>query len=296
MAPSQPVSRSSYDELVWNMVASSSCVATAVTLFNPLDCYRIRWQVQSTHKTMLSHARGILKNEGLIRGLWLPGIGANALGSGLCRGIGMGCYPTVRDWLGAEQDGKSGATMFAAGLISGGFGYGISTPLWQVKTRIQAGYETGRVYRNMFDGLKTIWTTEGGAALYRGASALIVRGALMNSGNTLGYDFIKTYNKKHAIISEGPRVHVVASVVAAFLSSTFSCPADVVMTRFQTAKQMGIEYKGVSDCVVSILRTEGAQGFFRGWLPLFSRVCPLYILYLPAYEQVRILLGLDYLN
>ena len=141
-----------------------------------------------------------------------------------------------------------------------------------------------------------IWKEGGVAAMYRGAGALIVRGALMNAGNTLGYDFTKTYNKKHQIVNEGPQLHVAASLAAALLSSTFSVPADFVMTRYQAASEMGKTYTSVVHCVKDLHSEVGLRGFFRGWTPLFTRVAPLYIVYLPAYEQFRKAAGLGYLD
>jgi hypothetical protein len=140
------------------------------------------------HPTMRAHLASILRSEGVMAGLWIPGVGCNAVGAALCRGIGLGCYPSVRDWIVGPGGEKGGGAMFLAGLISGGIGYGLSTPLWQCKTVLQAGVETRRpLYKNGLDGLVQIAKAGGVRGLYRGASALIVRGALMNAGNTLGY-------------------------------------------------------------------------------------------------------------
>lgn len=118
----------------------------------------------------------------------------------------------------------------------------------------------------------------------------------MNAGNTLGYDFAKTFNREREVLSEGFPLHVLASVFAAFLSTTFSIPADYVMTRFQTARQLPgkTPYTSIISCVVDIARTEGLSAFFRGWVPLFTRVAPVYVCYLPLYEQFRLALGLGY--
>lgn len=276
-----------------NMVAASTCIASAVMLFNPLDCYRLRWQVQTTHSTMRAHAAHIFQTEGLFRGLWIPGIGSNASGAALSRGIGMGAYPTVRDWISPE---KSGITMFLAGLVSGGIGYYISTPAWVVKTRLQTGMEGSKYKGNAIRLFYEIFKQDGFRGLYRGSSALLVRGALINAGNTLGYDFVKTANHERNFVAEGPALHVIASIAAAFLSSTFCVPADFVMTKYQSGPQMGHNYKSVTDCTLRLLRSEGLLGFFRGWTPLFVRVAPLYVIYLPVYEQVRRLLGIGYLD
>lgn len=278
------------------MLAASSCIAAAVIVFNPLDCYRLRWQVQHNYTSMKFHFKSIVRNEGMFRGLFVPGIGSNAVGAGLSRGIGMGCYPTVRDYL-TGNNSKSGSKMFFAGLLSGGFGYFISTPAWVIKTRLQTGRESKHPPKG--NGIRIcseIVRQDGVKGLYRGASALIIRGALINAGNTLGYDFSKTTNKTYNIVQEGPILHVFASVVAAFLSSTFCVPADFVMTRYQAGPQMGDQYKSVIDCANTLYRKEGIGSFFRGWTPLFIRVAPLYICYLPCYEQVRTLLGLGYMT
>ena len=278
-----------------NMFATGFCISTAVVVFNPLDCLRIRWQVVDrsvSTTTMTGFARHIINREGLIRGLWAPGLGSNAVGAAMARGIGMGCYPAVRELVVGNDGEKNAATMFLAGIIAGGLGYGLSTPMWQIKTRLQASVGVSNPpFSNTFQAFPKIISEGGLRGLYRGAGPLIVRGALMNSGNTLGYDFAKTYNRKHRVLNEGFALHVSASVFAAFLSTKFSIPADFVMTKYQTSTQ----YSSVLSLVTDIFKNDGGfRAFFRGWVPLFVRVAPVYIFYLPLYEQVRLLLGLGY--
>lgn len=320
------------DAVLLNMLASSACISFAVVLFNPLDCLRIRWQVVASsslavHRptTLQAYVARVLRSEGLWRGLWTPGVGSNALGAFVSRGIGMGCYPAVRDALCGMQAGdspaaraarKSAGPMFLSGLLSGGLGYGVSTPAWLVKSRLQAGTEspTGAPFRNVADGLRTVFGGPRGVrGAYRGAGALVIRGGLMNAGNTLGYDFTKTWWRRTILgrgvdgdtdgeqgVTEGQEgfgLHVLSSVVAALLSSTFSVPADVVLTRYQASAEMGHTYPGGAwECAAALYREGGAVGFFRGWAPLFMRVAPLYVCYLPLYEQFRKVLGLGYLD
>jgi len=301
------------NDIIKNIFASSSTVATAVIIFNPLDCLRIRWQVfvpLLSHNTinsninLITYTKNIIKNEGLCNGLWLPGVVSNACGGAISRGIGMGFYPTIRDKL-SEYNGtteKNTFSMFTAGLISGSIGYWLSTPFWVVKTRIQASKEISKYssistykYKNMFDTFSQTYRCEGVKGLYRGSSCLAVRGALMNSGNTLGYDGTKTIFKKYELFSnykEGPILHITASFFAALLSSTLSIPADVLMTRYQT--QIPKKHNLINFSRI-LIRKEGIRTLFSGWIPLFIRVLPIYCLYLPCYEQVRLKLGLGYL-
>ena len=53
------------------------------------------------------------------------------------------------------------------------------------------------------------------------------------------YDGCKTVVLRSGFVEEGPTVHVVASVAAAFLGTLLSNPADVVMTRWSSAPTMG---------------------------------------------------------
>ena len=127
----------SKSELWVNMAASGSCIGAAVALFNPLDCLRIRWQVHlhtenAAKDTIYGFGRQIVRSEGMWAGLWGSGLLANIGASAGSRGIGIGAYPVVRDTLTmvAGKDEKSAPVMFLAGLLSGGTGYGLLTPLW----------------------------------------------------------------------------------------------------------------------------------------------------------------------
>ena len=73
-----------------NMLATGFCISTAVVVFNPLDCLRIRWQVDRNTSTMTRFAKDIMKRQGLIRGLWAPGLGSNAVGAAMARGYVVG--------------------------------------------------------------------------------------------------------------------------------------------------------------------------------------------------------------
>ena len=71
-------------------------------------------------------------------------------------------------------------------------------------------------------------------ALWRGACPLVVRGALLASGQMLGYDGLKTYCKREAMMTDGPALHVAASIAAAFFSCSFSAPVKLLDTTFCT--------------------------------------------------------------
>ena len=63
-----------------------------------------------------------------------------------------------------------------------------------------------------------------------------------------------------------------------------------------SAAQRGKSYSGVVNCASTLLREEGPLAFYRGSSVFFLRTIPIFTLYFPIYERVRLLLGMGYLN
>jgi len=232
----------------------------------------------------------------------------------------VGLYPFIRDLVAPPSSGgASPGTMFTSGLLAGAIGYWCSSPVYQVKTLKQAeagvldtngkllsGSKAGQlaVYhgRSLISCLGTLASQR---ALFRGSSALVVRGALLSAGNCVGYDGCKTYARKmnvqednniHGDLSvgstkkESPYVHILASIVGAFVGTVTATPADVLMTRYQSQP-----FPNLTACLRHIIQTEGPLGLYRGFLPFFVRLAPVFVVSLPATEQLRRLLGLGYI-
>ena len=250
------------NQLIKNLLASSISISTSVSLFNPLDCLRIKWQTNKKNISLSTFTNKLIKQKSF----YTLGIYSNIIGCAISRGIGMGFYPFILN----SWSEKTATSMFCSGLISGSIGYGLSNPFWIIKTRQQATNQ----YKTIFRGLKHLYHTK---SLFQGFPYLVVRGGLMNAGNTLGYDGTKTFLKKHNICDEGIILHLFASFNAALLSTTFSVPFDYLLTSNLTNNKCN--YKHI----------------FKGWIPMFSRILPIYCLYLPFYEQLRVLFGLNYL-
>lgn len=141
-------------ELTRNMLAGSCAISLAVGTFNPLDTLRVRWQVASPQALaqsgaaatgLVGYAKHIVATEGLMKGLWTPGLGANMASFFVCGGFRQGLYPYFRDTLvvaiGAEE--KSPATMMLGGFGAGAIAFWTCTPFFQLKTLMQA--EAGQI-------------------------------------------------------------------------------------------------------------------------------------------------------
>jgi len=117
----------SKDSILLNLAAGGISWASTNALFNGLDVLRIRWQVSTRPKTTLwRYFCDIAKTEGLIQGLWAPGLLANINFVLICGGTRMGLYPILRkkfvETFSKSQE-KSGPFMMMAGFVSGAPAY-----------------------------------------------------------------------------------------------------------------------------------------------------------------------------
>eukprot|EP00927_Polykrikos_kofoidii_P048626 TRINITY_DN42873_c0_g1_i1.p1 TRINITY_DN42873_c0_g1~~TRINITY_DN42873_c0_g1_i1.p1 ORF type:complete len:323 (-),score=42.81 TRINITY_DN42873_c0_g1_i1:79-1047(-) len=315
-------------ELRLNLAASAATGCVIMTITNPVDTLRCRWQVVGgAEQTLAGFTRTVIRQEGLWGGLWRPGLPPNMVGMALAIGGRNGFYPVVRDSVSAftgsgEKVGPTG--MFAAGLLAGMAGYFMATPFLQVKTQMQAesgkvgadglygtGARTGQApsYRSTFNAFSTLASNGyansgvlGGVAnLWRGSSVVVGRGAVVAASQLSAYDSTKTFLKAQGY-GDGPVIHFVASQVGAFFCTTCSMPLDVVLTVFTTASTIGGERKAIYGsggplaCATAMLRRDGPRVFFRGWTPAFIRISPTTTSSFFLYEQLRRILGLGYLD
>ena len=311
-------------ELLKNSLAAGLSAGFSACVVSPIDTLRVRWQVQvqqrggaaaasTASSSILQFGRHIVGREGLLAGLVLPGLAANASAIAVCSGIRFGIYPTVRDGLAGSGSSKSAAAMTAAGFISGAIGYCISTPLWNWKTNAQARPElvAAATAAATTTATTTPTTTAAAAAattattrssvtasrprqLFRGATSLVIRGACLSAGGMLGYDGTKTFCKERQLASDGPALHLAASIVSAFCGTVLAAPADVCMTYVTTARQRGEDFRGNVPALRALIATRGLAGLFRGWPLFFLRMAPAFAVNLTLYEQARRLLGLAY--
>ena len=294
----------SYYDVAAGLGAAGFAGGLSVAIMNPLDTLKVRYQVATEPGAMRAFAGQILRREGLWRGLWLPGVNANFWGIGVSSVGRVGCYPYVRDGLlkavGLE---KNAGVMFVAGLLAGAVGYLVSSPVYQVKTLAQAeagllengvfttGASSGKAprYASLVQGLATL---KRDGHLWRGAGALVVRGALLSAGMQVGYDGFKTWAKRRGVLDDGPVLHGLAACAGGVGAGICATPADVVMTRYQASSTYGSAVGAAAD----ILRTDGVLAFYRGFTPFVVRLGPVFLISLPLTEQIRRLAGLGYLT
>lgn len=280
---------------------SVSAGLVAGFLTNPTETIRVRWQVLSmtspsaTETGLLQFSRQILKSEGLIRGLWLPGCTGWMAAFGGAFGVRMGIYESVR--CGVESTtglSRSPTTAFIAGLCTGSIANAVCCPFFQAKNRLQAQGSSGP-QRSLFRELVSITQENGFTGLYRGVPALFMRGGLIAGGQLFGYDTTKRFMVSQGV-QEGQVVHLASSSVSAVSAVLASAPADVVLNRYQAGPRLGKHYSGLLDVASELVRTEGPLAFYKGVVPNVVKFLPLFLMSMPLFEQLRRLVGLGYLN
>jgi Mitochondrial carrier protein len=144
-------------------------------------------------------------------------------------------------------------------------------------------------------------------SLYRGTSATTIRGMILSTSQICSYDQIKQTFKKKGLMQEGFNLHFTCSMIAgygsafrhvilqidvlepfslfcsitsnpvgelicsvALVSLMFDGVVDVVKVRIMNDKER--QYRGVVDCVKTIMVKEGPLAFWKGFSMCWARV------------------------
>jgi len=303
------------------MASASAAMSLTSLLFNPFDVIKVRLQTQNTvvpserlYNGLQHAASTILRQEG-VRGLWLPGLTASILCDAINGGLRMGLYPSVKHLLHSLGAGGSGGGGVASsdhvsfplkllsGALTGAFGSFVGTPTDIVKIRFQAEsgllspegvYLTGLargtrpVYTNTFQALRGLYQTGGVAGLYKGAVPNMVRASLVTAAQVASYDHSKLLFVRHGLMEEGASLFVVCGLISGLTATTIAAPADLIRTRVMNDRTVGGPrvLRGLQ-CLAQTVRYEGPAALFKGWVPAWLRLGPLFVISWPIMEFMR---------
>lgn len=305
------------------MMAAAGAMTTVSVVFNPFDVVKIKLQTQNQlsadasqrlYSGVLHCARRVVAEDGLLRGLCLPGLAASILRDVANGGIRMGCYPAavrqlhqVVPW-GAPsgQPGPVFGTRVLAGLLTGFAGAVLANPTDVVKVRLQAeagtveaGVYTTGLYRGQAPSpstLRCMWllaAEEGAAGVFRGVGANCARAALVTSGQMSSYDqakrFLAEYFAGGPLDSERIRIPM-AAFVSGFTAATAAAPVDLVRSRVMDdarGNTRGGAYQSALDCAWQTVKAEGPFALWKGWVPSYLRLGPHFMVSLPLLELIR---------
>lgn len=156
-------------------------------------------------------------------------------------------------------------------------------PVTVIKTR----YESGRFqYRSMIHALTSIYKSEGGKGLYSGLIATVLRDAPFSGLYLMFYTEAKKIARSGFEVERLDAVQTFGcGIIGGCLASLATQPADVVKTRMQLFPTI---YSGNIGAILSILKSEGVQGMFRGAVPRILRRTLMASMAWTVYEEMMI--------
>jgi hypothetical protein len=93
-------------------------------------------------------------------------------------------------------------------------------------------------------------------------------------------------------VSDGIQLQFMAAFSAGFFMTCTVSPFDIIRTRLMNQPSDAKLYNGFGDCAMKIFKNEGPLGFWKGFIPIWSRFAPTTCLQLIIFEQLRKVVGL----
>ncbi|XP_061193266.1 mitochondrial substrate carrier family protein ucpB-like isoform X2 [Saccostrea echinata] len=281
---------------------------------NPIDVIKIRMQLEnelSVHKGLeairnryydgfIKGGARIVKDEG-VGGLY-KGLFPSLIREGSYSTIRFGAYEPLKVYFGATDPAHTPLwKKICAGAISGTIGSAIATPTDLIKVRMQAQGKLfeGEIprYTSTLAAFREIIVTQGLRGLYIGVGPTVKRAAILTATQIPSYDHAKHTILNAGLMTEGPYLHVISSMIAGFMTALTTSPVDVIKTRIMN-QQTNVAhhekvYKNAFDCFFKILRSEGPLGLYKGFIPNWMRIGPHTIITFFIFEELRHLVGMD---
>ena len=105
------------------------------------------------------------------------------------------------------------------------------------------------------------------------------------------YDICKQFVKSKGV-QDGIPLQFLSAFTAGFFMTCTVSPFDIIRTRLMNQPSDAKIYNGFTDCFKKILANEGPGGFYKGFIPIWSRFGPTTCLQLIFFEQFRKMSGL----
>ena len=273
--------------------------ACADGAMNPLEIIKVRMQAKSGPNRSLSLGNVIKVGEKTVRaegmrGILVPGLLPTCLRGFFYAGFRIGMYPSVnKQFQGAlSRKGDAFLVKLFAGAATGSIGSFVFNPIDVVRVRFQ---RNAAAYSGTFSAFPQILKEEGVKGFWTGGSASVMRAALMSGSQLATYDTWKKAAAKFFQVEDSPLLHVVGSVVSGVVAQTVIMPVDTIKTRVMVSRQTLGESVGITESVSTLLREGGVAALYKGYAPSVMRQVPTMLIQMPLIEQIRRLMGLEYL-
>eukprot|EP00040_Diaphanoeca_grandis_P001669 m.19136 g.19136 ORF g.19136 m.19136 type:complete len:296 (-) comp12350_c0_seq1:89-976(-) len=286
---------------VQGFIVSSVSPALAAMFTNPIEVVKVRQQTLFTNSVTPHNARpgliqtfaDVYRTQG-IRGLQ-SGLQLAMFREGSKALLRIGCYRPILDQMHDPSNGSAPISKrMAAGMTSGAVASFVFNPIELVKTRQQGKTSTsGFNYKGPIDGLRQL-SAEGVGAMWRGTGVAMVRSAMVTGPHLTTYTSLKEYMLEKQYLPDSTPLHVLCALSGGLAGISCNHPFDTIRNRLYTqpltSDGAGKLYASAWDCSKKMLRAEGPQGFYRGFIAHYVRVGPHYVITFIILEQLSALL------
>ncbi|KAI3427515.1 uncharacterized protein J3R85_009572, partial [Psidium guajava] len=231
------------------VIAGGTAGVVVETALYPID----------TIKTRLQAARGGGKIN--FQGLY-SGLAGNLAGVLPASALFVGVYePAKQKLLRIFPENLSALAHLTAGALGGVAASLIRVPTEVVKQRMQT-----RQFNSATDAVRLIVSKEGFKGLYAGYGSFLLRDLPFDAIQFCIYEQLRLGYKAAARRELNDPENAVIGAFAGALTGAITTPLDVIKTRLMTQGPSN-QYRGIFDCVQTVVREEGPSALLKGIEP-----------------------------
>ncbi|KMZ65472.1 S-adenosylmethionine carrier 1, chloroplastic/mitochondrial [Zostera marina] len=209
-----------------------------------------------TIKTRLQSVRG--GGKIVFKGLY-SGLAGNLAGVLPASAIFVGIYePAKQKLLKMFPENLSALAHVTAGALGGAAASFVRVPTEVIKQRMQTGQ-----FASAPDAVRLIVAKEGVKGLYAGYSSFLLRDLPFDAIQFCIYEQLRIGYKLSAKRDLNDVETAVVGAFSGIITGALTTPLDVIKTRLMVEGSSG-QYKGVINCVKTIVREEGSGALLKG--------------------------------
>ncbi|XAR48638.1 hypothetical protein NMG60_11031520 [Bertholletia excelsa] len=231
-------------------IAGGAAGVVVETALYPIDTIKTRLQAGS-----------LWQGKIVLKGLY-SGLTGNLAGVLPASAIFVGVYePTKQKLLKCFPENLSAFAHLTAGAVGGAASSIVRVPTEVVKQRMQTGQ-----FASAVEAVRLIVAKEGVKGLYAGYGSFLLRDLPFDAIQFCIYEQLRMGYKLAARRELKDPENAIIGAFSGAITGAITTPLDVIKTRLMVQGSAN-QYKGISDCVRTIVREEGTFALFKGMGP-----------------------------
>lgn len=279
-----------------NFVCGAASGIVAKSLISPLEVVRVLAQVgtKESRSGLSKTFKNVYRNEGL-KAFW-KGNGISCLRLFPYSAIQFTAFNNIAAVL---VDSRSGHLSYLNSVIAGSASTAVATvlvyPADVLKTRLTVQHVKPALakYQGILHGLFTMLKEEGFRSWYKGLLATLIGILPFTGGTFMAYEMLDNF-------IDWQQTDVMAiemffcGCLASAIAQTVAFPLDVIRKKLQAQSfsipgggGVDIEFRGMKDCFVQIIKSNGVTGLWRGNTANLLKIVPNAGLMILAFESAK---------